>query len=181
MTPQKDKAWTDLTWQEIVIYYTEHAKRGEKQAVRESLRYSSAEAVFLAWAISRGFPILVTRLKDAPAIRTPEEIRLVTRMGGYVPVLGAGNGVPLSPLEMASHDGQFQMFQDLEHRPDANYHLAMIQACENGCTELVKYMLGKEPPVISVTEHDYVSILDPGNKWNHMEVLVLLQAAGAGQ
>jgi hypothetical protein len=178
---QSDKNWQELSWQEIVISYVEHAKRGEKQAVREALRYATAEAIFLAWAISRGFPVLVTRLKSAPAIKTPEEIRLVTRMGGYVPVFGAGDGKPLSPLEMAAHDGQYQMFLDLEHRPDADYHLAMVQACENGCTDLVKYMLNKRPPVINVTEHDYVSILDPGSRWNHTDVLILLQAAGAGK
>lgn len=171
----------ELTWQEIVLSYVERAKKAEKQATREALKHPHAEAIFLAWAISRGFPILVTRLKDAPAIKTKEEIRLVTRMGGYVPVFGGGDGILLSPLEMAAHDGQCQMFQDLEHRPDADYHLAMVQACENGCTELVKYMLNKKPPVVNVTEHDYVSIIDPGNRWNHMGVLVLLQAAGAGR
>jgi len=180
MTPGP-KDWRDLTWQEIVASYVEKEKKGTKKAVQGALKHPNAEGIFLAWAISRGFPILVTRLKDAPAIRTPEEILLVSRMGGFVPVFGGGKGTPLSPLEMAARDGQYQMFQDLEHRSDADYPLAMIQACENGCTELVKYMLNKRPPVISVTEHDYVSILDPGSRWNHMEVLVLLQAAGAGK
>ena len=167
------------TWQEIVASYVEHAKRGEKQAAREALKHPSAETIFLAWAISRGFPVLVQVLKDAPAIKTQEEIRLVARLGGYVPVFGGGDGTPLSPLEMAAHDGQYHMFQDLEHRPDADYHLAMVQACENGCTELVNYMLKKKPPVIDPTKFNYIALLDPVYRPGHQEVLLLLHAAGA--
>jgi len=166
-----------LTWQEIVLSYVEKARRSERQAAQEALKHPSSEAIFLAWGISRGYPILVTRLKDAPAVKTKEEIRLVSRMGGYIPVFGGGDGKPLSPLEMAAYDGQYFMFQDLEHRSDADYHLAMVQACENGCTELVQYMLKKKPPVVDLTKFNYISLLDPGNRRNHLGILIILQKA----
>jgi hypothetical protein len=165
-------------WRDVVHTLTDQDPKKIRDAVKKVMNHPNPGGIFLAMGISRGYPYLVTALINAPCISTEEEAKWVEKVGGYVPrQSGLRNGPFLKPLELAAHDGQDRMFKELEHRPDVNYHQAMIEACASGASRVVDYILKKKPPVIDPIVYPYQNVLDPANREEDQEILILVNRA----